>query len=241
MLKMEFIKSFRNKTLLYIFSSVILSYILGYILPVGIDKVSKLSIGDFYFSTYTVFTQFGFLLFGFVIVYFFNKDYADKTILFSFFSGINSLKFLFTKVTVLLFEFVFSIFISNILMALFLRFNSFHFMFSLLMFSLIVLQYILIVGTISLIFSNLLISLGVSLVYWILSIILVAVGGFFKLVAIFDASNSLYVLVEKIFSKGEIIQMHDFVVVIPYILILIFLSLFVGVISNKRWLRNGLL
>ena len=114
-------------------------------------------------------------------------------------------------------------------------------MFSLLMFSLIVLQYILIVGTISLIFSNLLISLGVSLVYWILSIILVAVGGFFKLVAIFDASNSLYVLVEKIFSKGEIIQMHDFVVVIPYILILIFLSLFVGVISNKRWLRNGLL
>lgn len=215
-------------------------------MPVGIDKVSKLSIGDFYFSTYTVFTQFGFLLFGFVIVYFFNKDYADKTILFSFFSGINSLKFLFTKVTVLLFEFVFSIFISNILMALFLRFNSFHFMFSLLMFSLlmfslIVLQYILIVGTISLIFSNLLISLGVSLVYWILSIILVAVGGFFKLVAIFDASNSLYVLVEKIFSKGEIIQMHDFVVVIPYILILIFLSLFVGVISNKRWLRNGLL
>lgn len=134
MLKMEFIKSFRNKTLLYIFSSVILSYILGYILPVGIDKVSKLSIGDFYFSTYTVFTQFGFLLFGFVIVYFFNKDYADKTILFSFFSGINSLKFLFTKVTVLLFEFVFSIFISNILTALFLRFNSFHFMFSLLMF-----------------------------------------------------------------------------------------------------------
>ena len=207
----------------------------------GIDKVSKLSIGDFYFSTYTVFTQFGFLLFGFVIVYFFNKDYADKTILFSFFSGINSLKFLFTKVTVLLFEFIFSIFISNILTALFFRFNSFHFMFSLLMFSLIVLQYILIVGTISLIFSNLLISLGVSLVYWILSIILVAVGGFFKLVAIFDASNSLYVLVEKIFSKGEIIQMHDFIVVIPYILILIFLSLFVGVISNKRWLRNGLL
>ncbi|MCO4510502.1 putative membrane protein [Streptococcus infantarius subsp. infantarius] len=151
------------------------------------------------------------------------------------------LYFLFTNVTVLLFEFVFSIFISNILTALFLRFNSFHFLFSLLMFSLIVLQYILIVGTISLIFSNLLISLGVSLVYWILSIILVAVGGFFKLVAIFDASNSLYVLVEKIFSKGEIIQMHDFVVVIPYILILIFLSLFVGVISNKRWLKNGLL
>ncbi|HFU4449433.1 TPA: ABC transporter permease, partial [Streptococcus suis] len=207
----------------------------------GIDKVSKLSIGDFYFSTYTVFTQFGFLLFGFVIVYFFNKDYADKTILFNFFSGNNSLKFFFTKVTVLLFEFVFSIFISNILTALLLNFSSFHFIFSLLMFSVIVLQYILIIGTISLIFSNLLISLGVSLFYWILSIILVAVGGFFKFVAIFDASNYLYVLVEKVFSKGEFIKLYDFVVVIPYILILIVLSLFVGVISNKRWLRNGLL
>ncbi|TNW91143.1 ABC transporter permease [Enterococcus faecium] len=241
MLKMEFIKSFRNKTLLYIFSSVILSYILGYILPVGIDKVSKLNIGDFYFSTYTVFTQFGFLLFGFVIVYFFNKDYADKTILFNFFSGNNSLKFFFIKVTVLLFEFVFSIFISNILTAFVLNFSSFHFIFSLLMFSLIVLQYILIIGTISLIFSHLLISLGVSLFYWILTIILVAVGGFFKFVAIFDASNYLYVLVEKVFSKGELIKLHDFVVVIPYILTLIVISLFVGVISNKRWLRNGLL
>lgn len=240
MLKMEFIKSFRNKTLLYIFSSVILSYIFGYILPIGIDKVSKLSIGDFYFSTYTVFTQLGFLLFGFVIVYFFNKDYADKTILFSFFSGNNSLKFLLTKMTVLIFEFIFSIVISNVLTALFLGFSSFYFILSLLMFSLILLQYILIISTISLIFSNLLMALGVSLFYWILSIVLVAVGGGFKFVAIFDASNSLYDIVEKIFSKGELIQRHDFIIVIPYILILIFLSLCVGVISNKKWLRNGL-
>ena len=241
MLKMEFVKSYRNKTFLYIFSSVMLSYILGYILPVGIDKVSQLGINDFYFSTYTVFTQFGFMLFGFVIVYFLNKDYSDKTILFTYFLGSNALKFLFIKVVVILSEFIISILISNVLVALFFNFNAFHFMFSIVIFSLIIFQYILIISTISLIFSNLLISLGVSLFYWILSIILVAIGGVFKFVAIFDASNSLYDLVEKVLSKGQLIQSNSFLVILPYILTLLLLSIFVGLISNKRWLKNGVL
>lgn len=234
-------KSYRNKTFLYIFSSVILSYILGYILPIGIDKVSQLGINDFYFSTYTVFTQFGFLLFGFVIVYFINKDYSDKTILFTYFLGSNALTFLFIKVVVLLSEFILSILVSNVIVALFFHFSAFHFLFSMVMFSLIVFQYILIISTISLIFSNLLISLGLSLFYWILSIILVAVGGVFQFVAIFDASNSLYRLVEKTLFKGELIQIDDFLVILPYLSILLLLSLFVGLLSNKRWLKNGLL
>ncbi|WP_057490936.1 ABC transporter permease [Streptococcus orisasini] len=240
MLKIELFKSIRNKTFLYILSTVLLSYILGYILPVGIDKVSQLGLGDFYFSTYTVFTQFGFLIFGFVIVYFVNKDYSDKTILLNYFWGYNSLQFLLAKMAVLLLEFILSIIISNLLIAFLFHFSSFYFLFSSLMFSLIVLQYILIVATISILFSNLLVSIGVSLFYWLTSIILVAVGGIFKIAAVFDASNSLYAVVEKALSEGRLADISTFFVIVPYILILVLLSLFIGGISTKRWLKNGL-
>lgn len=240
MFKLELYKSIRNKTFVYILSSVLLSYVLGYVLPVGIDKVSKLSIGDFYFSTYTVFTQFGFLIFGFVIVYFVNKDFSDQTILLTYFYGYNSLKFLFTKISVLILEFIFSIIISNIMIATIFHFTVFYFLFSTILFSLIVFQYILIVGTISILYSNLLVSIGVSLFYWLITIILVAVGGIFKIAAIFDASNSLYSIVEKVLSDGKIFGILDFFVIIPYMLILILASVVIGTVSQKRWIKNAL-
>ena len=45
-----YLTSVRSRILFYIIPTVMLSYILGYILPVGIDKAN--SLGDFYFSTY---------------------------------------------------------------------------------------------------------------------------------------------------------------------------------------------
>lgn len=240
MFKLELCKSIRNKTFLYILSSVFLSYVLGYILPIGIDKVNQLSVADFYFSTYTVFTQFGFLIFGFVIVYFFNKDFSDQTILLAYFYGYHSLKFLFTKISVLVLEFIFSIMILNMLVATIFHVNVFYFLFSTILFSLIIFQYTLIISTISILYSNLLVSIGVSLFYWLLTIILVSVGGMFKIAAIFDASNSLYSIVEKVFSAGKIFDILDFLVIIPYMLILILASVFIGIVSQKRWVKNAL-
>ncbi len=53
-------------------------FLLGYFLPIGIDKVKSLSYSQFFFSSYTVATQLGFLLFSFVIAYFINKEYSNK-------------------------------------------------------------------------------------------------------------------------------------------------------------------
>ena len=152
MFKLELRKSVRNRTLFYIIATVMLSYVLGYILPVGIDKVSSLGLGDFYFSTYTVFTQFGFLIFGFVVVYFFNKDYSEKTILWNYFSGYQLVQYFYSKFFVLFIEFVISILFANLIVCLTLGFSIFYFFFSTIAFSIIILQYLLIVGTISVIF-----------------------------------------------------------------------------------------
>lgn len=240
MFKLEFRKSIRNRAFLYIVSTVILSYVLGYILPVGIDKVSTLGLGDFYFSTYTVFTQFGFLIFGFVVVYFFNRDYSEKTILWNYFSGYQLIQYFYSKLFVLFIEFVISIIFANIIVCFVLGFSTFYFLFSAVVFSIIVLQYLLIIGTVSVIFSNMLISIGVSLAYWITSIILVAIGGVFKYVAIFDASNSLYTMVSSVMLKGNIENFSPFYIILPYILVLLIINYIYIKNFTRRWLKNGI-
>lgn len=67
MFKMEFKRTIRSKIFIYIVAITLAVFLLGYILPVGIDKKSSLSYSDYLFSTYTVMTQFGFLLYSFVI------------------------------------------------------------------------------------------------------------------------------------------------------------------------------
>lgn len=43
---------------------IVAIFAMGWILPIGIDKVTRLSYREYLFSTYTVFTQFGFLMFS---------------------------------------------------------------------------------------------------------------------------------------------------------------------------------
>ncbi|AWI94686.1 hypothetical protein GZ153_09235 [Staphylococcus aureus] len=103
-LKLEFKKSISNKiiyTLVVLFTFL---FLLGYFLPIGIDKVKSLSYSQFFFSSYTVATQLGFLLFSFVIAYFINKEYSNKNILFYKLIGDNIFTFFYKKVAVLFFE-----------------------------------------------------------------------------------------------------------------------------------------
>lgn len=62
-MKLEFKKSISNKIIYTLGVLFIFLFLLGYFLPIGIDKVKNLSYGQFFFSSYTVATEFGFLLF----------------------------------------------------------------------------------------------------------------------------------------------------------------------------------
>ncbi len=79
-------------------------FLLGYFLPIGIDKVKSLSYSQFFFSSYTVATPIGFLLFSFVIAYFINKEYSNKNTLFYKLIGDDIFTFFYKKVAVLFFE-----------------------------------------------------------------------------------------------------------------------------------------
>ena len=240
-MKLEFKKSISNKILLTLGVLFIFLFLLGYFLPVGIDKAKNLSYSQYFFSAYTVATEFGFLLFSFIIAYFINKEYSNKNTLFYKLIGENVFSFFYKKVTVLFLEcFVFIFLVITIISLIFSNYS--HYLLLLILFSLVILQYILIVGTISIISPNILVSIGISIIYWIGSIILVAINkSIFGIIAPFEASNSMYKSIEKILNnKTNIITSHDMWTIFLFFVIILFINFIILIFAKKRWLRLGM-
>lgn len=240
-MKLEFKKSISNKILLTLGILFIFLFLLGYFLPVGIDKAKHLSYSQYFFSAYTVATEFGFLLFSFIIAYFINKEYSNKNTLFYKLIGENIFSFFYKKVLVLFVEcFIFTFLGITIISLIFSNFS--HYLLLLILFSLVILQYILIVGTISLISPNVLVSIGISIIYWIGSIILVAINkNVFGVIAPFEASNSMYMSIEKILNnKMNMINSHDMWTIILFFVIIFIVNFIILISSKNRWLKLGM-
>ena len=240
-MKLEFKKSISNKILLTLGILFIFLFLLGYFLPVGIDKAKHLSYSQYFFSAYTVATEFGFLLFSFIIAYFINKEYPNKNTLFYKLIGENIFSFFYKKALVLFVECFIFIFLGITIISL--VFSNFsHYLLLLILFSLVILQYILIVGTISLISPNVLVSIGISIIYWIGSIILVAINkNVFGVIAPFEASNSMYMSIEKILNnKMNMINSHDVWTIILFFFIIFIVNFIILISSKSRWLKLGM-
>ncbi|EGQ1738811.1 peptide ABC transporter permease, partial [Staphylococcus pseudintermedius] len=192
-------------------------------------------------SAYTVLTEFGFLLFSFIISYFINKEYSNKSLLFYKLIKENIYSFFYKKASILFLESLAIIVVGITIISM--VFSDFsHYFFLIIMFLLVVLQYILVVGTISIVSPNVLISIGLSIVYWIASIILVAINKeMFGFLAPFEASNSMYVSVEKVLN-GEIptINLHDVLTIALFFTFVFIVNFIVLGLSKKRWLKLGL-
>lgn len=237
---LEFKKSLTNKIIYILFLVVCFSFLLGYFLPVGIDKVKSLNQGEFLFSTYTVLTQFGFLLFSFVISYFINKDYGDKNILFYRLIDKNISSFFYGKIIILFIETFLSIFIILVIVSFI--YSDFSKLFiSLFLYSSVTLQYILIIGLISLFSKNILISIGISIVYWITSVILVAISKNLSFFAPFDASNNFYGMVEKMYTTSNYtLSIEVILYIVLYLFAILAIQILLMIIFKKRWINLGI-
>lgn len=240
MLKFELRRSMRNKSCIYIFLMICLSYLLGYVLLVGVDQVKNVTLKQFYISVLTVFTQFGFMFFSFVTAYCFSRDYQMKNILLYKYKGINGLEYFITKIIVMLGESFIALLLCNIIAALFFHFSLFIFLFSTFLFLVIIFQYFVIVGAFSLLISNMIIAVGISLFYWIFTVSMLAVDKSFNYLAIYDASGTLYKVINKCYYYGRIISTSSFRIVPIYTIVLIIIACSIISLTNKRWLKNGL-
>lgn len=240
-MKLEFKKSINNKVLIILGAMFLFLFLLGYFLPVGIDKVSDVTYDIFFFSSYTVSTEFGFMLFSFVIAFFINKEYSNNNILFYKLIGENIYSFFYKKVAVLFLECF--VFIALGLLIISLIYNNFsHFILFLFLFSAVVLQYILIIGTISMLCPNILISIGVSIVYWITSVILVAISTkAFGFIAPFEAGNTMYSRIDRVLQSDSMtLGSNDILSIIFYLIAIIIFNIIILSISKKRWIKMGI-
>ena len=172
---------------------IVAIFAMGWILPIGIDKVTRLSYREYLFSTYTVFTQFGFLMFSFLVSFFINKEYSGKTILFYRMMNTNSLTFYiksfdtygrdprqYSSSVIYRFLYFYGFFCNSANVFIIDDFNSVYF-------NCCVDQFLS---------ANVLLSIGFSILYWITTVLFVAIGGFYVF-TIFDASNELYLNVQN--------------------------------------------
>lgn len=237
---MEVMKSKNNKIMLFIPTVILGMFILGWILPVGIDKLADLSFEEYIFSTYTVFTQFGFLIFSFLVAFSINREYASKTILFYDLLGYRGLTFYIKKITTLLAEMLMSILVCLLLIAVFFsNFTGFFQIFFL--FAAVTIHHVLVISVFSFLTSNMLVSIGLGIVYWIGSIFLAIVFPHVKMIAFFDASKPFYGQVEQLLlQQATWLPAESNIDLVLFLLLLTCISLAVVKLTEKRWLQLGI-
>ncbi|MEC1611801.1 peptide ABC transporter permease [Bacillus mojavensis] len=240
-MKLEFKKSISNKVFIILGSMFVFLFLLGYFLLVGIDKVSNVTLEMFFFSSYTVATQFGLMLFSFVIAFFINREYSNKSILFYKLIGENIYTFFYKKIAVLFLE-CFAFIALGLLIISLMYHNFSHFGLLLFLFSAVILQYILIIGTISMLCSNILTSIGVSIVYWITSVILVAISNkTFGFIAPFEAGNTMYHRIESVLQSDHMtLGNHDILYIILYLVSIMIINAIILRFSKTRWIKMGI-
>ena len=101
-MKLEMKRAVRNKFYVIFTLINLLNVLLGYILLVTIDKVQNVTFQDMFESVYTVYTQFGTLLFSAFIIMQFYVDYKEKNIFFYKTLGFSELRYYLTKVGMIL-------------------------------------------------------------------------------------------------------------------------------------------
>ena len=240
MLKFEFKRSIGNRIFLYLFIITGIIFLMGWILPVGIDHAKEILLHEYLFSTYTVFTQFGFLFFSFGAVYYINRDYNQKNIMFYKMFNSNSLTCYLRKILVLFVEevtcIVFFVFIVSVLYK-----STNHVVTAGLLYILVSLYFLLISGVFARLIRNMITAMGMCIAFWISTLILVNIGGVFKNLAIFDASNTLYKNVEKYFHVfNSTISNITWQYICVNLIITVVICVLVVIAIKKKWMNNGL-
>lgn len=237
---MEFKRSLINKNYIFTFISVALCFVLGYILLISIDEVpmSEITIKLLFESVYTVFTQFGMLIFPIIIIMSFNIDYKEKNILFYELLDISEIKYFLSKLLVSVFLYTLSIFIMNTVVCLYYKdFSDFFIMF--LHYESVILCFITIVSVLSFLFNNLIAVFCLNLFLWIGSIVLSTAIPKLSLLSYYDASNKLYENIHKYIetSNTKYLSLGESFF---YDLVVLFLGINIIMIFKKRWKKNGI-
>lgn len=239
-MNLEFKRAIRNN--FYIFFSLvnILNVVLGYILLVSIDGIKNSSFEQFFESVYTVYTQFGVLIFSVFIIMQFYIDYKEKNIYFYRKLGHTSIHYFLSKIGMIFIATIMGNLIVSFIMCI--SYSCLDKL-SIVFFKIesVMIYYVLVASTLGFIFKNFLTAFFVNIFLWILGIVLSYISSLTKYFAYYDASNSNYKkfisCLEGKYGNIELLQnigngyLYDGILFLLCLLIICCLS--------RRWMKNG--
>ncbi|MGX7111514.1 ABC transporter permease [Gemella cuniculi] len=238
---MEFRRALNNKLFLFIILSSYIMFIFGYILLKTIDNINQVNYYQFVLSAYTVFTQFGPLIISIPIINFINIDYKEKNIIFYKTLNYTVLEYFFKKIFVVCFWYFVSTISMLVMLSLYYQnYQKFEdFVIICFYFISVIISTLLISGIFAYLFSNILFSFGVNIIFWILGIVVNSMLGGSSIFAFFDATNKTYKGFEKYFSTGDynVLNISEILIYVVSILTLILIVLKV---MKKSWIKNGI-
>lgn len=238
-MKIEAKRFINSKFYLIISGICVLSYILGYFLLVTLDHMEVTSINILFESTYTVFTQFGMLVFSPLIIYQFSSDYKEKNIIFYKSAGFTALKYFLCKIAFLVISFTVSIILTSfIVCCLFKDLSIFYVMIS--YFETVIICYIIEIGIWAFLFKNFVVSFFVNFTTWIVLIVLSSIGGVMSYASYYDASTPLYENLLKYLNHEPCIDVLSYCgKSVVYDICVFILSIIIVLIFSRRWEKNG--
>lgn len=240
-MKIELKRAIRSKFYIFFGLLNILNVVLGYILLVTIDKVQTVTFQDMFESVYTVYTQFGTLLFSALIIMQFYIDYNEKNIVFYRTLGFSEHKYFLTKVAMILLATIIGSLISSTVICLpygeldmlpivFLKIES------------VMVYYTLIISTISFIFNNFLAAFFINVFLWIMGIVVSTTSSFMQYFAYYDASTADYQhLISYLDGKVSVSELLQHIAGnYVYDLVVFGICVVVVWLLRRRWIKNGI-
>lgn len=237
----ELKRSIRNNFYIYFSLVNILNIILGYILLVTIDGVENPSFELMIESVYTVYTQFGILIFSVFIIMQYYVDYKEKTICFYRTLGYSASRYWLSKIGMIIIATVSgSAIVSLIICIAYTRLVELHIVFFKI--ESVMIYYVLISSILGFIFDNFLTAFFVNIFLWISGIVLSSTSPFMKYFAYYDASNSNFKkfisCIKGGYEKKELL--YNIVEGYLYNIIIFILCLLIVCCFSRRWIKNGI-
>lgn len=235
---MEIKKNIKNKYYIFCSITVGICFLLGYILLASLDKITSPTIEELYNSIYTVYTEFGMLIFPVLIIQTFSSDYKNRNILFYKVMGYNWLHYFIGK-TIVNFFFISIPTMLGILIVSIIYMDFSYLLVMIAYFESVICFQVLLECLWGFLFKNMMVGYMVNFGYWLFSIIFATANTNLSFFARYDAANSVYLKLGEYFNTGN----TKYLTISENILysILVF-AVVIGIVTvcKRRWEKNGI-
>lgn len=235
---MEVKKYIRNRFYIFSIVTVGICFLLGYFLLASLDKIVYPSVTELYNSIYTVYTEFGMLIFPVLILQTFSSDYKNKNILFYKLIGYNWFHYFVEKLVI---NFC-CISIPTILGLTFISviYNDFSYLGVMIIYFESVISFQVLLECLwGFLFKSMMVGYMVNFAYWLFSIIFATANAKLSFFARYDAANSVYLKLGKYFDTGH----TAFLTIgenIVYTFLVLAIILCIVYFYRRGWEKNGI-